>query len=234
MEKATRTAPPDLSSSATSMTAGCERIGHGGASALARANTLASFDAALEVGVDMVEFDVRGWNGELVLAHTIFHARRGGNVRLRAAIAHLGARRFSDVGLNVDLKHTGCEDAVLDALRSAGLLERTLVCSQVAAVLDRVRELEPGVRTGISVGGRIARLSRRWGDWRHHVLAGLAARRWDALMAQHRLIDTELLHEVSARAGRLYAWTVNERCTIDGLRALGVHGIATADPRLFA
>src|SRR5579875_1788708 len=38
---------------------GCQRIGHGGASALAPANTLASFDAALELGVDMIEFDVR-------------------------------------------------------------------------------------------------------------------------------------------------------------------------------
>jgi glycerophosphoryl diester phosphodiesterase len=211
-----------------------ERIGHGGASALARANTLASFDAALEIGVDMLEFDVRAWNGELVLAHTIFHARRDGNVRLREALVHLGGRRFCDVGLNVDLKHTGCEEPVLDGLRQEGLLDRTLICSQVAGVLDRIRELDPRVRTGISVGGRIARLSRRWGDWRDHVLSGLAARRWDALMAQHKLIDAELLDDVNARAGRLYAWTVNERRTIDGLRALGVHGIATADPRLFA
>jgi glycerophosphoryl diester phosphodiesterase len=212
----------------------CERIGHGGASALVRANTLASFDAALEIGVDMVEFDVRSWDGELVLAHTILHARRGGNVRLHDALAHLSSPRFADVGLNLDLKHVGCEPAVLDGLRRVGLLERTLICSQVAAVLDRVRAHEPRVRTGISIGGRVARLSRRWGDWRSHVLAGMAARRWDALMAQHKLIDGELLHEIVARRGRLYAWTVNERHTIERLRALGVHGIATADPRLFA
>ena len=48
-----------------------ERIGHGGASALAPANTLASFDAAHDVGVDVVEFDVRAWHGELMLAHTV-------------------------------------------------------------------------------------------------------------------------------------------------------------------
>ena len=53
-----------------------ERIGHGGASALAPANTLASFDAAHDVGVDVVEFDVRAWHGELVLAHTVLHAAR--------------------------------------------------------------------------------------------------------------------------------------------------------------
>jgi glycerophosphoryl diester phosphodiesterase len=135
--------------------------------------------------------------------------------------------------LNVDLKHVGCEARLLDALRRAGLLERTLISCQVPAVLDRVRELEPRARIGISVGGRLARLSRRWRDWRGEVLAGLASRRWDALMAQHRLVDSALLEEVAVRRGLLYAWTVNERAAIDGLRALGVHGIATADPRLF-
>ena len=213
---------------------GCQRIGHGGASALAPANTLASFDAALDVGIDMVEFDVRAGRGELLLAHTIFHARAGTRVRLQHALAHLGTRRFADVELNVDLKHTGCEPALLDGLRRAGLLDRALISSQIPEVLDRIRSLEPRARLGISVGGRVARMSRRWRDWRAGVLDGLSARRWDAVMAQHRLVDGALLEDVGERGGRLYAWTVNERGAIERLRGLGVHGIATADPRLFA
>jgi glycerophosphoryl diester phosphodiesterase len=213
---------------------GFERIGHGGASALAPANTLASFDAAYDVGIDTVEFDLRAWQGELVLAHTVLHARRGGNVRLRDALEHLSARRYRDIGLNVDLKHVGCERALVDVLRDAGLLGRTLISSQVPAVLDRVRAVEPRARVGVSIGGRLARRSRRWKGWREHVLAGLESRRWDALMAQHRLVGPSLLEEVVARRGLLYAWTVNERPAIERLRALGVHGIATADPRLFA
>lgn len=212
----------------------CQRIGHGGASALAPANTLASFEAALEVGVDMVEFDVRGFRGELVLAHTVWHARRGGVVRLHDALAHLAGRRFADVGLNVDVKHVGCEAAVLDGLRATRLLDRSLLSSQVPVVLDRLREREPKARLGISVGGRLARLSRRWDDWRAQVLDGLAARRWDAVMAQHRLVDDDLLERVVNRDGHLFAWTVNEREAIQSLRGLGVHGITTADPRLFA
>jgi glycerophosphoryl diester phosphodiesterase len=211
-----------------------ERFGHGGASALAPANTLASLDAAHDVGVDVVEFDVRAWDGELVLAHTVLHARRGGNVRLRDALAYLSHPRFADLGLNVDVKHLGCEQALLDGLRHAGLLERTLISSQMMAVLDRVRALEPRARVGISVGGRVARFSRRWNDWREQVLGGLESRRWDALMAQHRLVDRGLLEDVIDRRGMLYAWTVNERPAIERLRGLGVHGIATADPRLFA
>jgi glycerophosphoryl diester phosphodiesterase len=213
---------------------GFERIGHGGASALAPANTLASFDAAHDVGVDVVEFDLRAWRGELVLAHTIMHARRGRNATLREALRHLSARRFGDLGLNVDVKHVGCERTLLDGLRDANLLDRTMISSQVADVLDRVRAFEPQARVGVSVGGRVARISRRWNDWRAQVLAGLESRRWDAVMAQHRLVDGGLLEDVVARRGTLYAWTVNERPAIDRLRLLGVHGIATADPRLFA
>jgi glycerophosphoryl diester phosphodiesterase len=212
----------------------CQRIGHGGASALAPANTLASFDAALEVGVDMVEFDVRACRGELILAHTVFRSRLPRNVRLDDALAHLSTPRFAEVELNVDLKRSGCEAALLEALRRWELLGRTLISSQVPAVLDRVRAIEPDARVGISVGGPVARVSRRWRDWRTHVLAGLASGRWDALMAQHRLVDHALLHEVSARRGLLYAWTVNERDVIDQLLGLGVDGIATGDPRLFA
>jgi glycerophosphoryl diester phosphodiesterase len=213
---------------------GCQRIGHGGASALVPANTLASFDAALEVGVDMVEFDVRPYRGELILAHTILHSRLPRKVRLEEALAHLASPRFSAIDLNVDLKRPGCEPALLDSLRRWDLVERTLISSQVPSVLDRVRELEPTARVGISVGGRVARLSRRWQDWRGQVLAGLVARRWDAIMAQHRLIDRALLEDVSSRSGQLYAWTVNERVGIERLLGLGVHGIATGDPRLFA
>jgi glycerophosphoryl diester phosphodiesterase len=210
-----------------------QRVGHGGASALARPNTLASFDTALALGVDMIEFDVRSWRGQLVLAHSSLDARRG-SVALADALEHLASERFRSIELNVDVKHLGCERELLAALRELGLLGRTLVSSQIAAVVDRVRALEPRARTGISVGGRLARLSRCWGDWRRQVLSGLQVGRWDALMAQHKLIDAQLLEQVRSRGGRLYAWTVNERGRIESLRALGVHGITTADPRLFA
>jgi glycerophosphoryl diester phosphodiesterase len=213
------------------------RIGHGGASALVPANTLESFDVARSIGIDMIEFDLRGWRGELVLAHTLLDAWRPGNLRLNEALSHLAGRGFAEIELNVDLKHLGCEAAVLDALRRHGLLARTLISCQVPAVVDRVRALDPHARTGISIGGRLARLSgvsgRRSTGWRAHVLAGLAARRWDAVMVQHRLVDGRLAGQVVNRGGSLYAWTANERGVIERLRADGVHGITTADPRLF-
>ena len=212
---------------------GCQRIGHGGASALAPANTLHSFDAALEVGIDIIEFDVRPWRGELVLAHTVLDAAAGRSLRLHDALSHLTNRRFRDVGLNVDIKGIGCEGALLDELRRAHLLERTLLSSQAPTALDRLRQLEPSARIGISIGGWLPRVYHRWRDWRSRVLTGLAARRWDALMVQYRSVDAQLLAAVEEQNGLLYAWTVNDRDSIQTLRGLGIHGIATADPRLF-
>jgi glycerophosphoryl diester phosphodiesterase len=133
---------------------GFRRIGHRDASALAPANTLASFDAAVAAGIDIVEFDVRERRGELVLAHTIFHAARDGNVLLGDALAHLAGERFAGFVLSVDVKHPGFEARLLDDLRCAGLLERTLLSSQMMAVIDRLRMLDPHARTGISSVGK--------------------------------------------------------------------------------
>ena len=47
-----------------------KRVGHKGADHVAPGNTFESFEAALEHGVDMIEFDVlRLKDGRLVLAH---------------------------------------------------------------------------------------------------------------------------------------------------------------------
>ena len=68
---------------------GFRRIGHDDASALAPANTLASFDAAVAVGIGHGGVRCARRRGERGLAHTIFHAARSGNVLLGDALAHL-------------------------------------------------------------------------------------------------------------------------------------------------
>jgi glycerophosphoryl diester phosphodiesterase len=208
------------------------RVGHGGASGVVAGNTPASFDAALELGVDVIEFDVRAWEGRLVLAHTILHARWTRCVALGHALDHLALPRFSAVGLNVDVKHAGCEPELLAALRRRGLLERAIVSSQVREVVDRVRRLDPRVRTAISVGGAVARRSRRWRDWRAEVLDDLHRGRYDGLMAYHRLVDERLVADVRERRAAVIAWTINEAGALAPLRAAGVDGVVTGDPRL--
>lgn len=208
-------------------------IGHGGASAVAPANTLRSFDAALDAGADMIEFDVRLRRGEPVLAHGVRAMLRGGCLTLDDALDHLGGPRFGGVGLNVDVKEHGYERETLAALRAHGLTDRALVSSQSLAVIDRVRELDRGAATAISVGGPFARRVRRWSPrgWRQAVLEALRAERFGDLMLHHRFVDAAFTAAVDRAGCRVFAWTVDDARLFDPLAATGVAGIVTGDPR---
>jgi glycerophosphoryl diester phosphodiesterase len=209
-------------------------VGHRGAHAVVKGNTLGSFDAALDLGVDMIEFDVCAVRGRLGIAHNPIEGRLFGCPSLDAGLEHLALPRFDGIELNVDIKQAGCEPAALEALRRHDLLERSLVSSHLPAVLDRVRELEPGARTGLSVGGALTRRFTGLRGWRQLVADALAAGRFQALMAHHRLVDRELVTRVKDAGAELYAWTVDESTLIDRLTGLEVTGITTNDPRLFA
>ena len=117
------------------------RVGHKGADLIAPGNTLASFDAALDAGVDMIEFDVlpeRG-SGRLVLAHDYVTAARAAPPTLDEGLGHFASEAFNGIELDVDLKLPGYEAAVVEALRRHGLVGRALVSSQYLDRLARVR-----------------------------------------------------------------------------------------------
>ena len=118
-------------------------------------------------------------------------------------------------------------------LRRYGLEDRALVSSRMVGVLDRIKELDARIPCGVSVGGRLARRSQHWQDWRRAVLDGLAAARWDAVMANHKLVGQALVDAVRERDGDLYCWTVDSRSVLERLESLEVSGITTNDPRLF-
>ena len=208
-------------------------IGHGGASAIAPANTIASFDAALSARADMIEFDVRSCGGRLVLAHLATQARRRRCLALDDALAHLAGEGFAHVSFNVDVKAPGYERETLRALHDRGLADRSLVSSQWGEVVERVRRLDPGAATAISIGGRLARWSRRWSlrSWQRAVVAALAAGRYGDAMVQHKLVTPELVDAVARTGNRLFAWTVEDPRRFAELAELGVAGVTTGDPR---
>lgn len=224
------------------------RVGHKGAGLLAPGNTLASFDAALQAGVDMIEFDVLPKGNRLLLAHDYADAARRSPQTLEEGLAHLASDAFAGIELDVDLKLPGYESRVLDALRAQGLLSRTLISSQYRASLAAIRAQEPNVRLGWSV----PRLRRDPFRSRATTLAALlavgAARAilptragrairsgdCDALMAHWRLVTPRLVRSVQAAGGELYVWTVDELPRLRSLEALGVTGVISNDPQLFA
>lgn len=226
------------------------RVGHKGAELIVPGNTPESFDAALQAGVDMIEFDVlreRDGSRRLLLAHDYEDADSREPVTLDQGLAHLARESFSKLELDVDLKLPGYERDVLDALRSHGLLERALISTQYPGSLAALRALEPRARIGWSVPRlrrdpfrsralalpSLAGLQVARAGFPPRAAAALRAGRCDAIMAHWRLVTRRLVREVLAAEGELYVWTVDDPARIRALEALGVTGVITGDPRLF-
>jgi glycerophosphoryl diester phosphodiesterase len=225
------------------------RVGHKGAAHIEPGNTLASFDAALRHGVDMIELDVLcerpDGSGRLLVAHDYRDMRE--REPFERALEHLSSERFARIELDVDVKWRGYERRVLDALRDFDLVGRTLLSSMFPESLGLIRAAEPGLRLGWSVPrvrrdyttdaltavpalailtGYRAMLPRR-------ARAALMAKRCDAVMAHWRVVTRALVRAVAEGGGDLYVWTVDSAAQIARLSAMGVDGIITNDPRLF-
>ena len=104
------------------------RIGHKGADAIKAGNTIDSFEAAIECGVDMIELDVlRGREGRLIVAHDPNDALRRRPLDLAEALDAFLDSPLDEVEIDCDLKLPGREAELAGALQGRGLLERSMV-----------------------------------------------------------------------------------------------------------
>jgi glycerophosphoryl diester phosphodiesterase len=225
------------------------RIGHKGAAALEPENTIRSLARAVELGLDLVEFDVLDLlDGTLVLAHSddlreVSHGAASGRVRSRSlaelrrlapelptlddALAFLAANP-PRVGLHVDLKWHGYEAEAVDALRRHGLVERTLVSTVHPRSLRAIAQLEPGLTRGLTYPWDRHNLGRRL------VLAPLTLGTLEALRRALPYRIGLLLARADAHAAVLQ-YRVVSRAAVRRCHALGAPVLAwTVDsPTLF-
>jgi glycerophosphoryl diester phosphodiesterase len=244
------------------------RVGHRGASALAPENTLRALELAVELGCDMLEFDVLELaDGTLVLAHSndlreVSHGAASGRVRSRdladlrrvapdlptldEALAFCGDR-LPGIGLQLDLKRIGIEEAAVEAVRRHGVLERSWISTFDVRSLRRLADLEPDLprsytlprdRFGLAKRGPLAPLVRA-------TLSSIGAslpRRLPVLLARGRATAATLHYSIASRAAihraheldaAVYVWTVDDPSLAERLVGDGADGIITNDPRIF-
>lgn len=191
------------------------RIGHKGADALVPGNTLESFAAAVEAGVDAIEFDVlrpRGdfdqpedWrrapagpgraSGPLLIAHDWGDAARREPLTLEQALDALRLPPLDHLRFDLDLKVAGREDDVVAALTERGLSDRAMLSTMEVGSVAWLRDHAPHLDRGWT----LPKVSRDWASstlLRPLYLAGAATLR------------TRLPRLIARRAPELGAWAV--------------------------
>jgi glycerophosphoryl diester phosphodiesterase len=219
---------------------GVTRIGHKGAAALAPENTLRSLQAALDAGVDVVEFDVIS---TLVLAHSAQEIPQE-PATLDQALALL---RRHQVGVHVDVKTAGAERGIVDALRRHEVLDRALVSTTEPPSLRLFAQLEPGLpralsyprdRYGVSRGRALApiraggaaalrrMLPARIGAMLAHAQATIAS-------LHHAVVSRSVVERCHALGVPVIAWTVDSPALLARMEDAGVNAVVSNDPRIF-
>jgi glycerophosphoryl diester phosphodiesterase len=231
-------------------------VGHKGADAIAPGNTLESFRAAAEVGVDTIEFDVL-WlpdshlpleqRAPLVVAHDWEDAERRKPLALTEALDAFLEPPLDRLEIDLDVKLPGREEELVGALRERDLIDRAMISTMEMHTLKRVLELEPKLRRGWTYPKVTKDWTRkRWAQppmaaalaGMRYRLPGLAAEKLPkfgvaAMWVYHPLVSPRLARICDLAGVELIAWTVDEENRMRTLAEQGVAGICSNDPRLF-
>lgn len=218
------------------------RTAHQGAPTVAPGNSRGAIDAAVALGVDMVEVDVhRTADGHLVLCHDA--ALHAGDTSLSIAAATLAAVRAVDIGqgehvltlaegmetvrgraaLFVDLKADGLGAAIVETAQRLAFTPLA-VCGRYRASLSEIKRLDHAVGTSLT-------LPRGW-----ETLFGpeiIERADTDAFTVDHRVIDAAFVTRCHAAGRAVLAWTVDAPDRMRELLTLGADGLTSNRPDLF-
>ena len=191
------------------------------AGAGAAENSIAAFTNAIDIGADMIEFDVRRTrDGELIAFHDAvvggapvngltcdeIEAAAGVRPPLLAEVLRTCAGR---IRLDVELKEDGYVRDVMAVLRAGFDPAQVIVTSFLPSVVAQAKNAFPEVKTGLLVGdgGPLTDLPARL---RELYPVGLAKRAGADYLAPHyRLAALGVLRRAAAAGLPCLLWTVN-------------------------
>jgi len=184
----------------------------------------------------------------LVIAHDWEDAERRTPLKLTEALDAFLEPPLDRVEIDLDIKLPGREEEIVEALGTRGLVERSMISTMELHTLGRILELQPALRRGWTY----PKVTKDWNSKRwargpvlaamvamRHRLPGLAAQKLpqfgvEAMWVYHPLITPRLARICSLAGVELIAWTVDDLPRMQKLVAMGVDGIVSNDPRLFA
>jgi len=227
------------------------RIAHRGASGrgLAPENTLAAFEKALDIGVDMLEIDVRvTGDGQLIVLHDPSLdrttdcegiVREMGLDEIRQADAGDGERvpilgEVFDLARNrapilLEIKSDFIAERVVQAIAEAQIEEQVVVQSFNPQTVERVKRLAPHLPSSLLIGELPTTPSRVRARRLVSQVLEVGA---NTLSIWHATLTPSLIEEMRKRGIAVWAWTVDEEITMRDLAMMGVQGLVTNYPNV--
>lgn len=140
---------------------------------------------------------------------------------------------FPDVGVVVDLKQSGLEEALVSLLERMDAWRRVIVGSFSDRRLERMRQVSGG-RAQISAGPRSAR--RWWAASRmgRRGPGDFVALQLPASMFGLGVVDRRLVRAAHKAGMAVHVWTINRPAEMERLWGRGVDAIITDRPELAA
>jgi glycerophosphoryl diester phosphodiesterase len=210
------------------------KIGHRGAKGHAAENTLASFEKAMELGVDMIELDVFLSKDNIpVVIHdkTIDRTTNSNGFVsdfLAIELQKLGIPTLEDVfqlvnhqcDINVEIKEFEAVKSVLDLIHSNIFSkEKILISSFDWNALQEVRFHDNDIRIGVLTETDV-----------DLALAFAKFIKAYSIHPFHHLLTKENVIQIQYNNFKVYPWTVNEPEDIIFVKLLNVDGIITDFP----
>ncbi len=233
----------------------CDIVAHRGFSASAPENTLVAIRKGIEAGADACEFDVRASkDGVIVLLHdeTVDRTTNGtGKVAelTLAELKKLDAGSWKDASYAgeplptldealallakcggkavIEIKADGIAEKVVEAVRTAGMLDRAYVISFSKQAVEDVRRLEPSLPCAWLYGKQLTGNAEQRADWIINEARDCGTHMVDL---NYNLLSPDVIAELERRGAEVWTWTVNDPLVMRALSAWGVKSITTDHP----
>jgi glycerophosphoryl diester phosphodiesterase len=212
------------------------KIGHRGARAYETENTLESFEKAIALGVNAIEFDlqmtadkkpavIHDDNLKRVFGHDVFVYES-----TLKELKDLTENRIPSFGeaiefingrvdkILVELKQEGPEEKVLDVLNKSAMADRIIIVSFHESAIAEVRRLHTKIETGLI-----------YTDHKNPVEAAMQLNA-QYLLPLFRFTHSKNVEQAHKNNLKVLVWTINTKEEAAKFRAKGVDGIASDKP----
>ncbi|MGB9594666.1 MAG: glycerophosphodiester phosphodiesterase [Candidatus Poribacteria bacterium] len=234
-------------------------IGHRGNSGNAPANTIEAIRQAIDIGVDMIEIDVRLTKDRVpILIHndTVDETTDGKGLVSEMSfdqIRKLDAGSWKDkkykgekiptlmevldytkgkVYLSIDLKEESAIPEIVKAIHDADMVDGVVICGCAEPQAKAIWQLNENLSVLLNTDSELDRLAKMDDktEFIKEYIRRACKERFSVLNVSYKFVTDELIYKAHLRGLSVWTWTVDKEEDIKQLIEMGVDGIYSNYP----